>query len=89
MILRILNENIDKIEKPSRYIGGEYNQIVKDLSETKLRVGLVFPDLYEVGMSNLGLLIIYYVLNSLPRGLGRESLLTMEGYDRTDEAKRR
>lgn len=66
MILRILNENIDKIEKPSRYIGGEYNQIVKDLSKTKLRVGLVFPDLYEVGMSNLGLSIIYYVLNSLP-----------------------
>lgn len=67
MILRFLSENLDKVEKPSRYIGGELNQVVKDPSQIKLRVGLVFPDLYEIGMSNLGLSIIYYALNSLPQ----------------------
>ncbi len=66
MILRLINENLEKVEKPSRYIGMEYNQIMKNPSEVKLRVGLVFPDLYEIGMSNLGLLIIYNVLNNLP-----------------------
>ncbi|MFN4190001.1 MAG: TIGR03960 family B12-binding radical SAM protein [Pseudothermotoga sp.] len=67
MILQFLNENLDKVEKPSRYIGGELNQVVKDPSQVKIRVGLIFPDLYEVGMSNLGLLIIYHVLNNLPQ----------------------
>lgn len=67
MILRFLSENLDKVEKPSRYIGGEFNQIIKDPSKVRLRVGLVFPDLYEVGMSNLGLMIIYHVLNNLPQ----------------------
>lgn len=66
MILQFLNENLDKVEKPSRYIGGELNQVVKDPSQVKIRVGLIFPDLYEVGMSNLGLLIIYHALNNLP-----------------------
>lgn len=65
MILRRLHEILESVEKPARYIGGEYNQIVKDPSRVKLRVGLLFPDVYEVGMSNLGLMIINDVLNSM------------------------
>jgi len=65
MILRMLHGILDRIEKPSRYIGGEYNQTIKDPSSVKLRVGLLFPDVYEVGMSNLGLAIIYDVLNDM------------------------
>ncbi len=65
MILEFLNKDLHKVEKPSRYVGGEYNQVVKDPKKVKLRVALVFPDLYEVGMSNLGLLILYRILNSI------------------------
>ncbi|MBC7122807.1 MAG: TIGR03960 family B12-binding radical SAM protein, partial [Pseudothermotoga sp.] len=65
MILKMLHGILDRIEKPSRYIGGEYNQTIKDPSSVKLRVGLLFPDVYEVGMSNLGLAIIYDVLNDM------------------------
>ncbi len=54
------------VRRPSRYIGGEVNQIRKDLSAAELRVALCFPDTYEVGMSNTGLAIIYDVLNSMP-----------------------
>ncbi len=52
------------VRKPSRYIGGEVNSIKKDLSKVSLRFGLGFPDAYEVGMSHLGLQILYQILNS-------------------------
>jgi radical SAM family uncharacterized protein len=51
------------VRKPGRYIGGEINQIKKDLSRCELRVALCFPDVYEVGMSYMGLAIIYDILN--------------------------
>lgn len=65
MILRKIHEILNDVEKPARYIGNEYNQILKDPSKIRLRVGLLFPDVYEVGMSNLGLAIIYDVLNEM------------------------
>ena len=52
------------VNKPTRYIGGEWNSIVKDLEEVELTVALAFPDLYEVGMSHLGLKILYHLINS-------------------------
>ena len=54
------------VEKPSRYIGGEVNASRKDRQTCKLSFALVFPDTYEVGMSHLGLQILYAILNSLP-----------------------
>ena len=51
------------VEKPGRYIGGEYNSIVKNLSDVKCRIAFCFPDTYEIGMSNLGVRILYDVLN--------------------------
>ncbi len=53
------------VRRPGRYIGGEINQVKKELSRCDLTVGLCFPDIYEVGMSNTGLLIIYAVLNKI------------------------
>ncbi len=57
------------IQKPARYTGGEINQIVKDWDHIATRVALVFPDLYDLGMSNLGLAILYELLNQRPDAL--------------------
>ena len=51
------------VEKPGRYTGGELNQIVKDWISTPIKVALAFPDIYDLGMSNLGLAILYDQLN--------------------------
>ncbi|RKY99504.1 MAG: B12-binding domain-containing radical SAM protein [Candidatus Hydrothermota bacterium] len=55
------------LERPGRYIGGEWNEIHKENPSSLLRIALVYPELYELGMSNLGLAIIYHVLNSHPK----------------------
>lgn len=52
------------VQKPARYVGGEWNSVVKNHDEVDVRVALAFPDVYEVAMSHLGLKIIYSVLNS-------------------------
>jgi len=54
---------LKRVEKPARYIGGEINEIKKDASRSDVRFGFAFPDKYEIGMSYLGLQIIYHVLN--------------------------
>lgn len=51
------------VEKPARYIGGEWNQIRKDLREVRTKFALAFPDAYEIGMSHTGLRILYDLLN--------------------------
>ncbi len=62
-----LNPSILKsVSKPGRYTGAEYNSIVKNKSEVKCRFAFCFPDTYEIGMSNLGLRILYDVLNADP-----------------------
>ncbi|UCH87189.1 MAG: TIGR03960 family B12-binding radical SAM protein [Dehalococcoidia bacterium] len=52
-----------RVSKPARYSGGEWNSVVKDWSHTPLRVALAYPDVYDIGMSNLGLAILYELLN--------------------------
>ncbi|AFM24256.1 TIGR03936 family radical SAM-associated protein [Desulfomonile tiedjei] len=52
------------VQKPARYIGEEINAIRKDVSKVNLRIGLCFPDVYEVGMSHLGLKILYSIVNA-------------------------
>ena len=56
---------LKSVSKPGRYTGGEFGQIVKDKSKIKLRVAFCFPDTYEIGMSNLGVRILYGALNQL------------------------
>ena len=58
-----LDKLLMKVEKPARYTGGEWNSIKKELSEIQTRFGFAFPDTYEIGMSYLGLQIIYHILN--------------------------
>ena len=54
---------LKSVEKPGRYVGGEYNSIIKDPNGVKCRFAFCFPDTYEIGMSNLGVRILYDVLN--------------------------
>jgi radical SAM family uncharacterized protein len=53
----------DRVRKPGRYTGGELNAVVKDWEKAKVRVALAFPDLYEVGLSHLGLRLLYHRIN--------------------------
>lgn len=58
-----LNAILKQVSKPGRYSGGEYGQIIKDKSQIKARFAFAFPDTYEIGMSNLGVRILYECLN--------------------------
>lgn len=59
----IYDEILPKVEKPGRYIGTEWNSIHKDLENEYIRFAFCFPDVYEVGMSHLGMKILYHLLN--------------------------
>lgn len=54
---------LPEVKKPARYLGGEVNAVYKDPRSVRLRVALLFPDLYEIGMSHLGLALLYQILN--------------------------
>ncbi len=62
-----LRKKLDRIllnvQKPTRYIGNEYNSVHKDLKDVNVRFAFCFPDVYEVGMSHLGMKILYHLLN--------------------------
>ncbi|HEY9841544.1 MAG TPA: TIGR03960 family B12-binding radical SAM protein [Candidatus Obscuribacterales bacterium] len=57
---------IHMVEKPARYLGGEYLSIRKDWDATPIRVALTFPDTYEIGMSHMGMKILYSIMNGQP-----------------------
>ena len=59
------NRILPKVQKPARYTGGEYNEIKKDLDTVRVRIAYCFPDTYEIGMSNVGMRILYGVMNNL------------------------
>lgn len=61
-----LERILPRVQKPARYTGGEYNQIIKNKDEVDIRVAFCFPDTYEIGMSNLGMGILYSTMNELP-----------------------
>ena len=65
MIDQKLECALKKVQKPARYTGGEYNQVIKNKDDVKVRVAFCFPDTYEIGMSNLGLRILYGLLNKI------------------------
>ena len=62
---RILEHILPKVQKPARYTGGEYNAVVKDKQTVNTRFALCFPDTYEIGMSNVGMRILYGVMNEM------------------------
>lgn len=60
-----LERILPRVQKPARYVGGEYNQVIKDKNTVDLRFAFCFPDTYEIGMSNLGMRILYGIMNAM------------------------
>lgn len=60
-----LERILPRVQKPARYTGGEYNQTIKNKAEVDFRFAFCFPDTYEIGMSNLGMRILYGVVNHI------------------------
>ncbi len=61
----LLQRILPTVQKPARYTGGEFNEIQKDLDTVRVRVAFCFPDTYEIGMSNIGMRILYGVMNRM------------------------
>lgn len=62
--LALSDEVLLSVEKPARYIGGEINMVKKDPSKVDIRFCMCFPDVYEIGMSHLGIQILYDMFNT-------------------------
>ena len=75
MTEKVEREFLPFVRRPGRYIGGEINQIKKDLTQCDLTVALCFPDIYEVAMSHTGLAILYDCLNRI-EGIAAERIFT-------------
>ena len=60
-----LQRILPTVQKPARYTGGEYNEIQKNLEDVRVRVAFCFPDAYEIGMSNVGMRILYGIMNQM------------------------
>lgn len=65
-ITNALDKLLLRVQRPGRYVGGEFNSVRKDWDAAALRVALCFPDIYDIGMPNLGLAIFYDLLNKRP-----------------------
>lgn len=63
--MKIPESILKKVEKPGRYVGGEWGQIIKDKKDVDVRFAFCFPDTYEIGMSNLGIRILYDIMNKM------------------------
>ena len=61
--LALRDDILMQVEKPARYIGNEYNSVIKDREKIALRFAMCFPDVYEIGMSHLGIQILYDMFN--------------------------
>lgn len=64
-IQKWLDRNLLRVQKPGRYVGGEFNQVVKPWGDVEVHLALAFPDIYEIGTPNLGLTILYDIVNKL------------------------
>ena len=62
---QLLDRILPTVQKPARYTGGEFNEIKKNPEDVRVRVAFCFPDTYEIGMSNLGMRILYGVMNQM------------------------
>jgi len=57
---------LENVQKPARYIGNEFNSTHKDWEKARIKIALAYPDTYEIGMSNLGIQILYHIINGQP-----------------------
>jgi len=62
-IKEFLDRNLIAVQKPGRYVGGEFNQIIKKWDSVDVHAALAFPDIYDIGFSNLGIVILYEIIN--------------------------
>lgn len=62
-----------KVQKPGRYVGGELNAVMKNWATVETKVALIFPDIYDIGISNLGLKILYDQINQRPDALAERA----------------
>jgi radical SAM family uncharacterized protein len=74
-ISRALEEVLPFVQKPARYTGGEYNSVTKPWDDVSFRLALAFPEVYELGMSNLGMAILYSIANDRPDMLAERAFL--------------
>ncbi len=74
-ITRRLERVLLTVQKPGRYTGGELNQVVKDWDHISTRLAFIFPDIYDIGMSNLGLAVLYDLVNQRPDALAERAFL--------------
>lgn len=74
-ISRSLDAILPEVKKPGRYTGGELNQIIKDWEKIPSKVALFFPEIYDLGMSNLALTILYDLINQQPEMLAERAFL--------------
>ena len=65
MVSKEVEKLLLKVQKPGRYVGGELNEVIKDKRKVAVRFAFCFPDTYEVGMSHLGMKILYSQFNSV------------------------
>jgi len=79
-----LEKILPLVEKPGRYVGGEYNSIVKNWESIDTRIALVFPDIYDIGLSNLGLQILYESINQIPDCLAERSYSPWQDMENVD-----
>ena len=61
----LLQRILPTVQKPARYTGGEFNEIIKDPTDVRVNIAFCFPDTYEIGMSNVGMRILYGVMNEM------------------------
>ena len=73
-LLSQLERILPLVEKPGRYVGGEYNSVQKNWDRIETKIGLIFPDIYDIGLSNLGIQILYEIINE------RSDLLAERAY---------
>ncbi len=72
-IQRKLDNVLLKVEKPGRYVGGEWNSIHKPWNSVRTRLALIFPDVYEIGISNMGIQVLYDQINRRPDALAERA----------------
>ena len=73
----ISRSDLLKVQKPAQYLGGEHNSVLKDPAEVDVRFALAFPDLYEVGMSHVGIQLLYEIINSNPKFWAERAFMPM------------
>lgn len=81
-IARKIEKILLKVQKPGRYVGGEFNSIIKQPDTSMIRVALAFPDIYDLGVPNLGLTIFYDLLNKDPHIWAERTFLPWEDMER-------